>query len=459
MPAALVALSLLSAFAADTLFIERPARGTIITTNSFPLAAEVRAGDDSVLFVEFRSHYYIPGLANERAAYPQIIENHYLGRDSTPPFEWVWDIQAVPDHHYGEAAVYFSGQTRSGRTLTNSTNAFVIDRNPAFASRQAYCRYGRPKVKSRPDKDSGAEVFSNGDNRISFQPFWDNDSLFFWISVLDRKVICQDTASKDYWLADDIEIFIDAFNNKSPIPDSTVHQIVLTPAGAGYIHVTKQPPVAVKSMIHENGYELRVGIPWARLGIRPSAGQKIGLEMANFDLDLKKGFVALGTWTNLSRSSFHNPSEWGTLVLMKPRGRALYLVIPIILAALALWLSLVRRKKTLEPNSEEKNSVVKELIRLVDEEFRSENFNLDYAASKMGRNPNYLSSLFRMETGEKFNQYLNNKRLEEAHRLLKSTSQTISEVSYNVGYCSYEYFTTLYKKKYGKSPSENRKSK
>lgn len=70
--------------------------------------------------------------------------------------------------------------------------------------------------------------------------------------------------------------------------------------------------------------------------------------------------------------------------------------------------------------------------------------------------PNYLSSLFKKVIGMGFNQYLTNIRLEKAKQLLTSTHMTVEDVALQVGYNSQPYFTRVFKKVVGETPSSFR---
>ncbi len=62
--------------------------------------------------------------------------------------------------------------------------------------------------------------------------------------------------------------------------------------------------------------------------------------------------------------------------------------------------------------------------------------------------------LFKEHTGMPIHNYLINVRLTQAKRLLKNTDMTVKEVSYAVGYRDELYFSRIYKKHMGISPSE-----
>lgn len=66
---------------------------------------------------------------------------------------------------------------------------------------------------------------------------------------------------------------------------------------------------------------------------------------------------------------------------------------------------------------------------------------------------NRISSLFREITGINFLQYLNGYRINKAAELLKSTNLNISEVAENCGFPTPSYFTKMFKRFSGLTPS------
>jgi AraC-like DNA-binding protein len=54
--------------------------------------------------------------------------------------------------------------------------------------------------------------------------------------------------------------------------------------------------------------------------------------------------------------------------------------------------------------------------------------------------------------------YINSKRLQRAAVLLQSTGANIEEIADQCGFLDPNYFARLFKRKYGKTPGEYRKS-
>lgn len=86
------------------------------------------------------------------------------------------------------------------------------------------------------------------------------------------------------------------------------------------------------------------------------------------------------------------------------------------------------------------------------------NVNLNQLSEKYYLNSCYLSQLFKQETGSNFIDYLTNVRLEKAKNLLLDTNLKIYQVSEMLGYNSFRYFSDLFSKMVGCTPSKFRES-
>jgi YesN/AraC family two-component response regulator len=82
---------------------------------------------------------------------------------------------------------------------------------------------------------------------------------------------------------------------------------------------------------------------------------------------------------------------------------------------------------------------------------------LTEAAAKVFLNPSYLSQLFKQQTNMNFTDYVLEERIGEAKRLLCVTSLRISDIAGRVGYTDLAYFSAVFKKAAGVTPSEYRK--
>ncbi|WP_138752812.1 response regulator [Paenibacillus sinopodophylli] len=114
-----------------------------------------------------------------------------------------------------------------------------------------------------------------------------------------------------------------------------------------------------------------------------------------------------------------------------------------------------------EPTSEqlsEQNSLIVEKSKdYIDNHFAQKGLTLHEVAQKNHVSPNYLSYLFKKDTGYNLWEYVIKLRMEESRKLILHTDLRRYEISERVGYESPEHFSKIFKKYYGMSPSELKK--
>ncbi|MDO4270267.1 MAG: response regulator [Eubacteriales bacterium] len=102
-----------------------------------------------------------------------------------------------------------------------------------------------------------------------------------------------------------------------------------------------------------------------------------------------------------------------------------------------------------------KNAVERAKV-YIEGHFSESGLTLDEVAGAVGMSPNYFSALFKQNEGRSFISYLTGVRLDRAKRLLESGDHRSYEVSYQCGYENPTYFSTIFKRHVGVSPSEYR---
>ena len=92
----------------------------------------------------------------------------------------------------------------------------------------------------------------------------------------------------------------------------------------------------------------------------------------------------------------------------------------------------------------------------------SQNPNADISLSEIARRQNVcvsnLSRKFKATTGNHFSEFLQQKRIEQACRLLINTKDNVSEVAEKSGYNDVNFFHTVFKRVTGKTPAQYRKN-
>ncbi|MDD3927793.1 MAG: PocR ligand-binding domain-containing protein [bacterium] len=100
--------------------------------------------------------------------------------------------------------------------------------------------------------------------------------------------------------------------------------------------------------------------------------------------------------------------------------------------------------------------IIKDALAFIDD-YYAEQIRLKDVAGHVNMSPNYLSTLFHKECGCTFAEYLAQKRIGKACRLLEDPKMNINEVGIQVGYYNPSYFTQIFKKLAGVSPGDYRK--
>ena len=86
----------------------------------------------------------------------------------------------------------------------------------------------------------------------------------------------------------------------------------------------------------------------------------------------------------------------------------------------------------------------------------TESLSLSTLATEYYLNFSYASSLFKKTTGQTFSEYLTELRMKRAKDLLADPAMSISEVGTQCGYEDSYYFSKVFKKRYGVTPSAYR---
>ena len=89
----------------------------------------------------------------------------------------------------------------------------------------------------------------------------------------------------------------------------------------------------------------------------------------------------------------------------------------------------------------------------------SEGISPQYCASELGLSVPYLQDLLKFETGKSLDEYFQLKRLDAAKSLLLRAGSSPAAVAHHLGYANVQYFSLLFKKITGFSPSEYRFSR
>jgi len=100
---------------------------------------------------------------------------------------------------------------------------------------------------------------------------------------------------------------------------------------------------------------------------------------------------------------------------------------------------------------------VKKALSYIESHFQ-ESLKLAEVAEHVCLSPNYLTQQIKLQTGKSFLEHLCGWRLEEARRLLGGSMLPVGQIAYQVGYEDPRYFSEVFQRRYGQTPSQYRKA-
>ena len=83
--------------------------------------------------------------------------------------------------------------------------------------------------------------------------------------------------------------------------------------------------------------------------------------------------------------------------------------------------------------------------------------NLDIAAAHVKLSPDYVSKLFKEQSGTNFIDFLTECRIKNARRMMGDPTKSLKEITFEVGFHDPSYFSRVFKRSQGISPTEFRK--
>lgn len=102
--------------------------------------------------------------------------------------------------------------------------------------------------------------------------------------------------------------------------------------------------------------------------------------------------------------------------------------------------------------------IIEEAKCFINKEYMNSTLSLNLVAYNINVSPNHFSAIFKNGTGETFIDYLTNIRIKKAKELLNSSPMKTYEIGEHVGYNDSHYFSYIFKKVAGLTPSEYKKN-
>jgi len=95
-------------------------------------------------------------------------------------------------------------------------------------------------------------------------------------------------------------------------------------------------------------------------------------------------------------------------------------------------------------------------LEYIDENYDKDTISLNAVADEIEISPNYFSTMFSQEMGVTFIEYITDKRMKKARKLLRETDLHSAEIALEIGFRDPHYFSFVFKKTMGCTPREFR---
>lgn len=132
-----------------------------------------------------------------------------------------------------------------------------------------------------------------------------------------------------------------------------------------------------------------------------------------------------------------------------------YLVKPIERAALEAAYRRLRGEAVQEQPPGRRNRISDEALRYIAAN-SDKDLSIASVAAHIHISPNYLSNVFRKETGASITEAIRREQMKTAARLLRTTDMYLYEIAEQLGYKDVKYFSVLFKEYYQLTPKSYR---
>lgn len=134
-----------------------------------------------------------------------------------------------------------------------------------------------------------------------------------------------------------------------------------------------------------------------------------------------------------------------------------YAVIRQLLSTIFTMIESERRKLQPEGHTHLKSQSItfKNFLRILEENFRR-NTGVEFYAEKLFMSARNLNNICHGILQQSVSEIIETRKLIEAKNLLATTERTVSEIGFELGYNEKAYFTNVFKKKTGQTPTEFR---
>lgn len=178
-------------------------------------------------------------------------------------------------------------------------------------------------------------------------------------------------------------------------------------------------------------------------------GEVIGfVSVSGYRCENSESFIAR-TAARFSMSTEALRAVYGSLKAeMPPKAFVDTLIFPLLSM---LELAYAENKET------EKNETLMDAVVAYIRKYHKQNITVEKLCEHFSCSRSRISHAFKSRLGMSFREYLTELRLADAAGLLCYSALSVTEIAYSVGFCDSNYFSGVFKKRFGLAPTEYRK--
>jgi len=173
-------------------------------------------------------------------------------------------------------------------------------------------------LSSFGDGEKASAPTSPDDLSANFRGMWDENNLYLLVDVTDN-VLQHDTGPDAWYESDSVEVYIDADDAKAPQYGQNDYQYGFNwDKTSPTIHESKHnriDGVQYAVVTTDKGYRVEAKFPWSTLGVKPSVGANVGLDVQVNDNDGGGKRKSKITWHDQYDNAWNSPQAFGNAEL------------------------------------------------------------------------------------------------------------------------------------------------
>ena len=168
------------------------------------------------------------------------------------------------------------------------------------------------------DQVATGTVSGAADLSASYRTMWDENYLYLLVDVIDDIIVPVANPAQP-WNYDGVEVYLDVTNDKTEAYNANDRQVLYgygAEAPVGVAGTLALPGTLGARVDTEGGYRVEMAFAWADLGVNPTEGRYLGLDVAVADNDTPGGDREgkLGWWSGVDLN-YTRPANFGTAQL------------------------------------------------------------------------------------------------------------------------------------------------